>query len=83
MNSLRKAVTQMLSTGQPLLTKKRWMVINKEIVFANGIIPLTDYSVDSITSILNHLLTEDIHHMNGYLAAHVNKNQKRLHKNNK
>ena len=64
MNNLREVMTQMSSTGQPLSTKKRWMVINKEIVFDNGIIPYRDdYSGNGIIPILNHLLTEDIHNM--------------------
>ena len=78
MNSLSEAVTQMSSTGQPLSTKKRWMVINKKIVFGNGIIPYTDYFGDSITSILNHLLTEDMHNMDWYLAAHINERAEKV-----
>ena len=65
MNLLREAATQMSSTGQPLSTKKRWMVIHKEIVFDNGIIPYTDdYSGNSIIPILNYLLTEKAAHTN-------------------
>ena len=45
------------------------MMINKEIVFDNGIIPYTDdYSGDGIITILNHLLTEDIHTMSWHDA---------------
>ena len=77
MNSLREAVTtQIPNTEQPLSTKKRWMVINKEIVFGNGIIPYTDYSGNSITSILNHLLTEDIQTLDSYLAGIINNRAK-------
>ena len=59
MNSLREAMTQMSSTGQPLSTQKRWMVINKAIVFDNGIIPYTDDSGDGIIPILSHLHSKD------------------------
>ena len=62
-NSLRGAMMHMSSTGKPLLTTKRWMVINKEIVLDNGIVPYTNYSGDNFVSILNHLLIEDIHSM--------------------
>jgi len=59
MNNLREATTQMSSTGQPLSAKERWMVINKEIVFDNGIIPYTNDSGDGIIPILSHLCTKD------------------------
>ena len=53
MNSLKEAVTQ-----------KRWMVINKEVVFGNGIIPYTDDSSNGIIPILSHLCTkENVWHM--------------------
>ena len=55
MNSLRKAVTQISSTGQPLSTKKRWMVIDKKIVFNNGVIP-SDHTGDVIIYILKHMM---------------------------
>jgi len=78
MNSYREAMTQMSSTGQPLLTKKRWMVFNKEIVFGNGIIPYTNYSGGGIISIWNHLLTKDIHNMQWQLTAHINKKAEKV-----
>ena len=55
MNSLREAMTQMSSTGQPLSTKKRWMVIDKKIVFDNGVIPC-DHTGDAIIYILKHMM---------------------------
>ena len=55
MNSLRETVTQMSSTGQPLSTKKRWMVIDKKIVFDNGVIP-SDHTGDAIIYILKHMM---------------------------
>ena len=63
MNTLRETVTQMSSTGQPLSTKKRWMVIDKKIVFDNGVIPC-DHTGDAIIYILNHMmpLTTDTRH---------------------
>ena len=58
MNSLMKAMTEMSSTRQPLSTQKRWMVINKAIVFDNGMIPYTDDPGDGIIPILSHLHTK-------------------------
>ena len=55
MDILREAVTQMSSTGQPLSTKKRWMVIDKKIVFDNGVIPC-DHTGDAIIYILKHMI---------------------------
>ena len=52
MNSLREVMIHMSSTRRPLSTKKRWIVINKKIVFSNGIIPFrNEYFGDSITHI--------------------------------
>ena len=48
MNSLKEAVTQ-----------KRWMVINKAIVFDNGVIPYTNVSGGGIIPILSHLCTKN------------------------
>ena len=53
-------------------TKKRWRVVNKEIVFGNGIIPYTDnYSGNGIIPILNHLLTEKAAHTNNINAKSI------------
>ena len=55
MNSRREAMTQMSSTGQLLLTKKRWMVIEKKIEFVNGVIPC-DHTGDAIIYILRRMM---------------------------
>ena len=48
MNSLRKAMTQIMSSiGQPLTTKRRWMMTDKKIVFGNRVIPC-DHTGDFI-----------------------------------
>ena len=79
MNNLREVVTKMSNTGQPLSTKKRWMVINKEIVFDNGIIPYTeDHSGNGIIPILNHLLTEDIHNLTWHNAERMKREHKSI-----
>ena len=79
MDFLREATTQMSSTGQSLSTKTRWMVINKEIVFDNDIIPSTDdYSGGGIIPILKNLLTEDIHNMTWQYRAQINWNAKSI-----
>ena len=75
MHSLREAMTQMLSTGQSLLTKKRWTVIDRKIVFGNGVIPC-DHTGDAIIYILKYMSTEDIPDMPRELAAHININKK-------
>ena len=61
MNSLRETVTQMSSTGQPLSTKKRWMVIDKKIVFGNGVIP-SDHTGDAIVYILKNIMPRNIYY---------------------
>jgi len=58
--SLREAITEMSSTGQPLSTKKRWMVIDKKIVFGNGVIP-RDHTGNAIIRILQHMLPWNVY----------------------
>ena len=49
------------------------MVINKEIVFNNGIVPyMDDYSGDGIIPILENLLIHDIHNMTWQYTAQIN-----------
>ena len=79
MNRLREAMTQMSSTGQPLSTQKRWMVINKAIVFDNGIIPYTNDSGDGIIPILSHLCTKDnVWHMEKRIQQNTKNVEKEL-----
>ena len=70
MNSLRETVTQMSSTGQPLSTKKRWMVIDKKIVFDNGVIPC-DHTGDAIIYILKHMIPPNIYFHRDKLANKI------------
>ena len=46
----------MSSTGQPLSTKKRWMVIDKKIIFDNGGVISCDHTGDAIIYILKHMI---------------------------
>jgi len=67
MDILREAMTQMSSTGQPLSTKKRWMVIDKKIVFGNGVIP-SDHTGDAIIYILKNIMPRNIYHRRDEMA---------------